>query len=167
MRVKPTSFVYYVISLDFTLIVCYNHRDSFKNLLIPITLHHRPESWSLATNCQSRREFTSCHSEHWFVVADRPGAWKSKAPQTARHHFLSGAPVVSFSGRVARPVPKSDSQNQKNWTLVSAVDSLEMCHFSLSGIGFKSKTLCYILFVCAQEWQSFQWTSKHFKQLSP
>lgn len=105
--------VYYVISLDFTLIIWYNHRGSFKNLLIPISLHHRPESWSLATKCQSCREFTPCHFEHWFVVADRAGAWKSKVPQTARHHFLSGAPVVSFSGRVARLLPKSDSQNRK------------------------------------------------------
>lgn len=43
-RLAYEGEVYYVISLDFTLIVCYNHKDSFKNLLIPITLHQRPES---------------------------------------------------------------------------------------------------------------------------
>lgn len=37
---KAYEHVYFVVSLDFTLIICYNHKHSFKNLLIPTTLHH-------------------------------------------------------------------------------------------------------------------------------
>lgn len=41
---KAYELVYYVVSLGFTLIICYHHKDSFKNLLISATLYHRPES---------------------------------------------------------------------------------------------------------------------------